>query len=308
MNEIIQPLRFYTAEAYRVLNRHAILNYFNFVPLIVDRKYLLPFQVDCAKTNINLSGIEVINELTTASLINYRTGAIVNLLSYLNFEFRVDDLTAPTWQYIRYYKDSALSNQPYGVYYIHLASEDGEWYSELFKMGSYANTITLEYNNSASFAGMQTSDSSFMKAIYEGRTFDAGEYSKHTEGYKDKDNFDIYSYRRFDKLRTLWIRGDSNVADLIEFVQLCSEVYLTDEVGKRSEIEIMEATPETVSRGNYLDIFVKYRIKGNSIISVNSTPSYQWFVQVPAGGTIPVGETFNDLIETFDDKIETFDQ
>ena len=300
MNEVIQPLRFYDNADYRLVNRHSLLNYFNFVPLIVDRKYLVPFQVDCVKTSLTE------NPLTTADLINYRTGATVNLLNHLVFTFKVDNILAPQRLYIQYLSNSTLSNLPYGVYYIHLVNAEGEWWSELFKIGSYTNTVTLEYTNATSFSGVLNPQKTLMKAMYEGRTFDAGEYSKHSEGYKDKDNFDKYTYKRFDKLRTLWIRGDSNVADLIELIQLCDTVYLTDETGKRSEIEIMETAPETVSRGNYMDILAKYRIKDNSIISVNTTPSYNLFYQAPVA--TPSGLTFDGDALTFDGNTLTFDE
>jgi hypothetical protein len=303
MNEVIQPLRFHTSEAYKMINRHTLLNYFNFVPLIVDRSLLTPFQVDCDY----VASTPEYDPLTTAELINFRTGEVTNLLPYLTFVHYVDSLSNSTRLYIQFWGASTLPAIKYGVYYLHLANTTEEWWSDQFKTGHY-NTVKIEYSNTVSFAGIPVSDRAFMSAMYEGRSFDSGEYLEHSEANKDKDNFDIFTYRRSDKLRNLILRGDSNVIDVCKLAQMCTTVYITDETGKRSLVEITEISPEPVSHSNYVNVILKYRVKANSIISVNLTPSKRLFTQLPTGTPDPVniGETFDGEYETFDGQTQTF--
>jgi hypothetical protein len=305
--EIVQPLRFHTEDEYRLINRHLLLNYLNFVPLIADKKRLLPFTLFCEKT-----GLTSVNEITTAEVINYRTNQSIDLLPYLTFVFSFDDADNPTKQYIQYW-DNISGQFPglkQGIYSLHLKSADEEWWSDQFKVGYYDRTISFLYQAPYSFAGITISPK-FYKATYQGSSYDTGEYSEHSVVSKDQNNYDRYSFFRSDKLRGVSFLGDSNAVDLIKQIiqplSFMGIVYLIDEVGKTRAVEISEVTPEPVSRSNYLNIILKYRVKDNSINTSERTPMVKVHTQYPPETEPTIaGETFDGEYETFDGERQTF--
>lgn len=280
MNEILQPLRSYSSLAEMLVKRHEYLNYKTIVPLIASRTTLIPFTLVCSKTDTHE------HLITTCTAVNYKTGVAINILANMSFTFGLDNVANPLKQYIVYTGNSIIYALPQGVYYLHLISEDDEWFVGLFKVGFYTKVCTFEFRNSTSFGDMWMIPKQFgittthyYKAVYEAYTFDQGEFNEYSEANKNDDNFDIFTYQRADKLRAVAILGDSDALDALKIIKMCDTIYLTDERGIRSEVELMEITGDGFGQSNYLTIIVKYRIIGNSIISVNETPVENTFMQ-----------------------------
>lgn len=304
MNEILQPLRCYDALAKLLVKRHEAIGYKNIVPLIASRTTLLPFLLTCVKTDATE------NLITTCTAVNYKTSVAIDIKSYMAFKFGLDDLTNPTKQYISYDGTSTIPALPQGIYYLHLASTDDEWFAGLFKVGFYTKVCTIEFTNSKSFGNLWTvaeSTQIYYKATYEAYTFDQGEYSEYSEANKNDDNVDKYTYRRIDKLRVIALLGDSDALDTLQTAKICDTIYLTDEIGNRSLIEIMDVSTTEVGQSNYLTIILKYRIKENSIISVNETQVVYFFDQTGSSHSIATGElTFDGDNIQFDGDNLTF--
>lgn len=264
MNDIIQPLRFYTATSYQLNNRHVLLNFNNIVPLIVDKTHLLPFCLYNAKTDTSEHAITICSAIRL-------DGLTYNILANMDFEFYWDNLITPTKQYIFYPGTSTIPALRHGIYYLHLSDGTNHWYSDLFKVGVYS-TCTLEFKHTYSFGNLVMPTGKYYKASYRCYTFDPAEFLEYSDVNKNDDNFDIPAYQRIDKLRTCLLLGDSNAFDAIKLIQLMDTIYITDEIGKRSLIEISEVSQSTKG-GNYMNISLKYRIKDDSIITVNKTLS-----------------------------------
>jgi len=279
MNDIVQALRFHTSVDYTLYKRHEAMQYNLFVPLIVDPVYIVPFEVAYDKSGGDYS------LLTTAEVVNFRTGRTVDLLSYFTFMYFTN--SEITKQYISYASGSIMPALKQGIYYIHLVNGDDEWWSDLFKVGIYNEQISIEYTNDDQFSNIIFHSRQMLSATYRGRSFDNGEYSEHSESQKTIDNRDVYTYRRVDKLRSCEILGDSNVVDLLKVVQMCSSVYFTDESGKRDLIEILEVATEPQGKSNYLKVTFKYWIKKDSSISVQLTPTVRTYTQSPVSVTPP---------------------
>lgn len=313
INEIVQPLRFHTAEAYRMIHKHELLNYLNHVPLIGDKDLLIPFTLSCEKTHTTY------NDLTTAEVINNRTNQVIDLLPYITTTQYLDNSTNPTRLYIQYWNTMSdqFTSLKHGIYYLHFKNDDGEWWSDCFKIGFFEKTVTFLYQPSYSFSGIPIRNLKTWKAVYEAIFTDTGEYQKHSVFNKDQDNYDVYSYERFDKIRNINIHiGDSNVMDVLNLIQAVSHrkddiVYIIDEVGKTVPVEITEISSQPIGASNYMNIIVKYRVRYNGVNTSDRRPiSTTGYTQYPPDIPVPelTGETFDDKFETFDDKTETFNQ
>lgn len=295
MNEILQPLRMYDTLAYALYKRNEALRFNNIVPLIASSTSLLPFTFSCVKNNATP------NNITTCEAINHRTGKVHDILSYMTFKFGLDDMDNPSRFYGIYTGSSIISPLPQGIYRLHLASSDDEWFSDIFKVGHFRYTTSIEFHNDTSFAHtwMTVPILALYKATYETFTFDSFEFDEFDEVYKDKDNRDLYSYRRIDKIRSLVIFGDSNAFDCLKMAQLCDMVYITDEVGQRKLARIHDVIPTGIDKSNYAEIIVKYSFDADSIITVTETPVSNFFSQV---GTNYVAE--DDSIEFNNEDIK----
>jgi hypothetical protein len=320
MNEIIQPLRAYSSLDYMLHKRNETLKLNNIVPLIASNVNLLPFIV----SNIRTYPKETQNIVTTCEVVNIQTGAIHDVVSNLTFKFGYDNQNTPTREYIFYQGTSLISRLPQGNYYIHLknaqsATVDNEWFLGPFKIGPFTPSCTFEFYNEKSIGHLwMPSKPSYYKAIYEAWSFDQSEFNEYSEVYPNDDNYDIPTYKRFDKLRAVQVLGDSNTLDVLKIMQMCktnlnysyNNIYLTDEAGKRSLVEIMDIQPEPQGRTNYMSITVKYRVLADSIISVVETPVITApFMQIGHPPTDPVTPPTPTPVSdglTFDNEDLTF--
>jgi len=311
MNEILQPLRVHDSLNYLLAKRHEALKYNVVVPLVADRNKLLPF---CIVQTPQLAWASQLT-VTICEAINYNTGKVHNIMPYMTFFHGLDDMTNPNHQYILYSGNSSLSPLPQGIYYLRIVQNTKTWYIGPFKVGFFTNTTTFEWYTSNPFghAWMKTPLSIYYKAVYNSFTYDSGEVLEYSEVQKNRDNYEIPTYQRSDKLRNVVIFGDSDALDCMRYVAMISRevlgtVYLTDEVGKRSIVEITDVEPTGIGNGNYLQISVKYRVKANSIISVNKTPVLNHFRQDALIVYEPttVGLTFGDEPLVFGNEPLTF--
>lgn len=311
MNEILQPLRVHDSLSYMLPKRHEALRYNVIVPLVADRNKLLPF---CIAQTVQPTWASQLT-VTTCEAINYNTGAVINILPYMTFFHGLDDMTKPTYQYILYSGNSTLPPLPQGVYYLKVIQGTRTWYIGPFKLGFFTNITTFEWYTSSPFghAWMKTPLAIYYKSVYNSFTYDAGEVLEYSEVQKNRDNYEIPTYQRSDKLRSVVIFGDSDALDCMRYVAMISRevlgrVYLTDEVSKRQLVEITDVEPTGVGTGNYLQIAVKYRVKANSIISANKTPVLNHFRQDATEVYNPttVGLTFGDEPLVFGNEPLTF--
>lgn len=301
MNEIIQPLRFYTSTTLQIKNRHTKLGFNNIVPLVADRSHLLPFCLYNSKSNSTES------EITVCSLIR-SDGLTYNILSRMTFEFYWDDLVNPTKQFIYYDGGSTLLNIRFGIYYLHISDGTNNWYSDYFKIGIY-DTCLIEYSNTYSFGNLVMPSGKFYKAYFRSYTYDQGESLEFSEVNKDEDNYDIPTYQRFDDIRTCLILGDSTTKQFLKILPMMDTIYITDELGVRSLIKVTGVDPSSISKGNYLSLALKYYIVENSIISVVKTPSSLKNRQIGADFEADVdGITFNGETITFNGEPVKFNQ
>jgi hypothetical protein len=298
-NKIYQPLRFYTDNASNLALRNAQYGYKNIVPLVASRTKLLPFQLYRPSiTTLILSGGDYIS----VYVVNYKTGVITDLTSQITLTIGTREIGVGDYeQYVTYDGNTTFSSAlGQGVYYIHAISKDSyHYYSDLFKVGFF-DTIDIEFNNSYSFGNLWMNNF-YWKASYEGMTYDPGEFSEYSESNKNDDNLDKFTYQRVDKLRAVSILVDSNGIDTLKMAKMCDSVYITDELGIRQSVEIMDITAEPFNKSNYITCILKYRVIDDSIITVK-----------PTIVTVQYSQTGTTVIEapgvlTFDGRNITFD-
>lgn len=311
MNKILQPLRFHTSASLGIAARHLSLGFNNIVPLIASRTKLIPFQVEAnfsgepghgATYHVNCYAI-------------HASGTIVDLSAYLTFKFgRIGNGRSSYDIYVTYDGNSTISPLRQGVYYLHVNLTGNNiasthFYSDYFKVGVY-DTVTIEYNNSYTFGNLWMNGFHW-KASYACKTYDPGEFAEYSEVNKDDDNYDDPTYNRLDKLRAVSFLGDSNAFDAMKMAKICDSIYITDELGVRQAVEIVEVSPATQSKSNYLAIVIKFRVLSDSIISVikQSVTSIgiqtgSNYVEVEAGE----GITFDGSSITFDGQPVKFNQ
>jgi hypothetical protein len=261
MSEILQPLRFHTTSTERLHLRAAELNYKVITPLVMPSTSFIPFVIQ--ESGHLAYGMTV----TSCKLINYRTSVETEMVAYMSFAFGTDSI-AESSTYIFHKGTTTFSAIGQGIYYLKLTTSNSTiYYSDLFMVGTY-NTVMWEFHNTNTFGNLWMRPE-YYKVYYRGFTDDKGEFDEYSEGYKDDDNFDFFSYQRKSKLRTVTMMGDSNTLDCLKMMSMCDSVYLTDDVSKRDLVKIAEVSTENKG-GNYMNVIVKYRVIADSVISVNT--------------------------------------
>lgn len=263
MTKVIQPLRIHTATAQQMAARHAAINYNLIVPLLCQSTRLPTFCITTTKTGVTQQ------LLTSCKAVRVGPGTQTELISYLDFSFAWDNPTAPTKQYILHAGNSVIPALKYGIYYLIITDGTTTWYSDHFRVGNYAQTITVGFTNAVSFGDLWMPSGGRYNAKYVSYTYDPAEYDEYQESHKDDDAIDVVTYNRFNKIRGFFVMGDGNVLDCMKMAAACDTIYLTDERGIEERIKITSVSAEPVKRSNYLVVTVKYVVYGDDIISVN---------------------------------------
>jgi len=226
-------------------------------PLVMPATTLVPFTL---YESVDYTFLPI----SECKVYNYKTGIATDILPYMDFLFGQDGY----YTYMYHPGTSTISTLQRGKHYIYIKSGyNSEYWSDLFMVSS-EKTILFEFHNTKSFGKLWMRNENY-KAYYRGYTFDEGEFEEYSDSITDKDNYDVYTYQRQDKTRTVMVMGDSNAIDCLNLMKMCDTVYITDEVSKRQEVVITGVKPEPKG-ANYMNVVVKYRVVDNSIISVNT--------------------------------------
>jgi hypothetical protein len=305
MNEVFQPLRFHTSTSYQLVKRHIELGFNNIVPLIASSSKLIPFQL--YRQNIS-TYILASGDYISVYVVNYKTGAITDITSQITLTIGTQQRGFGIYDQFATYDGNTTFSTAFrqGIYYIHAVSKDGyHYYSDLFKIGVY-DTVTIEYKNSYSFGNLWMN--TYFTASYVGKSYDTSEFLEYSEINKNDDNFDIYTYQRSDKIRAVSFFADSNAIDMLKLAKMCDSIYLTDELGLRQTIEIVEISPVAQNKSNYTVIVMKYRVIDESLISVNKNTIQVQYSQIGTPGSVtpPVVTPVTGVL-TFNGHDITFD-
>jgi hypothetical protein len=258
MNNLIQPLRLHTTEAERLHYRQLFYKYKVLPPLVMPSTSLIPFVF---YEYVDFEFLPIIK----CSVINYDTAVEQDITANMTFIFGITNY----YTYMYYPGTSTISALKPGRYYIYIKTGyNTEFWSDLFLVGSY-KTVFFEFKNTKTIVNGPWFRDENYKAYYRGLTMDEGEFDEYAESFQDLNNFPVYSYQRHDKLRTAVLLGDSNVVDCLKMISKCDTVFLTDEVNDSHQVVITDVDADKRG-GNYMNVNVKYRIIGNSYISVNA--------------------------------------
>jgi hypothetical protein len=293
MIEIPQPLRFYNAAEYQLRHKHTLSRYTLYPMMYVSNTHLLPFVVERIKSNTSIAEYYAQINFTEVKVINIKSLKEYNILSNLTFYF--GNYSDPTLkEQVRdcalYPGTSTITALPQGMYYIYLKDDaNNEFYSEVFRIWHPEYKVKFEYYNTKSIGKTWFYNNIPYTMQFETIVYSTSVFEEFISEVSDKWNHAKVLRRRTDEIMACDIQCDSGTQRAVEFMMFCDTVYITDELGKRSKIDITEVIHNDYTPAGHISLTIKYRIPENMVTSDINSITYLRGVE----GTDPIVETGN---------------
>jgi hypothetical protein len=271
MNKPAQPIMWFLNDDHLLANKQSLAGY-NYLPsLLIDRTHLLPFQIMRDDTGGGASPIPL--NITSVKL--YKRGApvtkYVELILYLTFK-RYTTITDGGIHKVNVYDGtSTIPAITQGIHYMVATDDQGHtWTSSEFVSSFPRFKLIFEYSNPKSIEYMVQPVT--YKIQVESKTFSSGEVAELIEKYPDEDNNETVSFHKQDVIRSCSFLADEYTYEALKFMQMFKTIYLTEETGYRSQIEVysIEATP--IAESNHYGVVFKYSVPAEQVINVTETP------------------------------------
>lgn len=279
MIDIQQPLKFYSSDGLQLRHKQALTGYKNVPTLRVSPTALIPFIIQREKAIEDQD--DWYDEVNVNSVIAYNTvtGASTNLTDYIGFKYGVRSLSDVAYDFAMYDGNSTI---PSGVlkngrYELRITDEDSNtFFSETFRVWSPSETIKFEFRNSVAFNNMWFYGSAFYYIMeFVGITYGKTEHDEFINILSDINNHTGEKLQqRKDKIMTASFLADNLILDAIQLMEMCDEIYCTDELGNRSEIKVFGISVEDSDSGDHVHVNVDYRIPENMLTLSEQSVSF----------------------------------
>lgn len=274
MIDIKQPLRFFTAEEYRLRNKQ-ILKQWNSMPsLIVSRTSLINFIIYRVKETPTQA--ESQDEIAITEIKTYKhdpnTDTYVlhsDITENLSITYGVrgigNDLSN---DYALYKGGSTISALPQGRYYLYIKDEeDNEFYSDDFIIRFTDYSVKFEYRNTLNINDLWFYNDFYWSVQFESITYSLNEFDEFVATLLDEDQHEVKTFQRKDEIFAVDVFGDSKAYGAIQAMEFCDDIYITTELGQKRQISITGIEVDDFTQGDHSQFKIKFRYIDDMLLS-----------------------------------------
>lgn len=279
MIDIAQPLKVFSDSGKDLRTKQNLRNWINYPSLYIPPTSLIPFVVQREKSVEDIGEWFDMVKITSVIADNVITGKQTNLTSYLTFDYGVRSLSDTAYEFALFRANDAIPSGTLkqGKYQLIITDEDANvFYTEVFRIWKPDITIKFEFRNSFSFNDMWFFGEDFyFEMEFEGATYSKQEYLEFLNTISDINNHIGAKTKQVkDEILMATFRSDKNITEAIELMDMCDEIYITDELGNRNKIEILDISTDEVTKGGHSVLSVEFRIIENMKTRTENSISY----------------------------------